>query len=159
MPTAKDTPKLFTKKPSNLVEKAGLIRKLLKILGLASIQHFYGRGHRNFRDAKKRNVQSRCCPSLSSRASGKVERICKTASCAKKKYARDDLLRKITDFYAKNGRIPLKREFNMHREYKSRFGSWNSAIRAAGFEPNPELFAHKFKVNDGHPCDSFRACS
>lgn len=72
-----------------------------------------------------------------------------------KKYTNDDLLKKILDFYQANGRIPLKREFNMHREYKSRFGSWNAAIRKCGFNPNPELFAHKFKAKDGHLCDSF----
>lgn len=43
----------------------------------------------------------------------------------------------------------------MHREYSRRFGSWNHAIRLAGFTPNPELFAHKFVAKDGHKCDSF----
>ena len=71
------------------------------------------------------------------------------------KYTKEDLLKKITDFYERNGRIPLKREFNMFREYKRCFGGWNRAIRAAGFATNPELFAHKFTARDGHRCDSF----
>lgn len=70
-------------------------------------------------------------------------------------YTREELLQKIIDFYEKNGRIPLKREFNMYHQYKREFGGWNSAIRIAGFDTNPELFAHKFKSSDGHSCDSF----
>lgn len=73
----------------------------------------------------------------------------------RERYTKEDLIRKIGNFYKKHGRIPLKREFNMHREYKRRFGSWNRAIRLAGFSPNPELFTHKFKAKDGHKCDSF----
>ena len=71
------------------------------------------------------------------------------------KYTEAMLLEKIKSFYERFGRMPLKREFNMHREYKKRFGSWNAAIRKAGFQPNPELFAHKFIAHDGHKCDSF----
>jgi len=70
-------------------------------------------------------------------------------------YTNKNLLEKIINFYKENGRIPLKREFNMYREYKRRFGSWNKAICLAGFLPNPELFTHKFKAQDGHLCDSF----
>ena len=78
------------------------------------------------------------------------------------KYTRKDLLRRITDFYSQNGRIPLKREFNSFEVFKNEFGSWNNAIIAAGFDPNPILFAKKFIAGDGHRCDSFslvwRAC-
>lgn len=73
----------------------------------------------------------------------------------KEKYTAKNLLNKISDFYAANGRIPLKREFNMHREYLERFGGWNKAIKLAGFCPNPVVFANKFKAKDGHSCDSF----
>jgi hypothetical protein len=72
-----------------------------------------------------------------------------------RRHSREELLYKIVDFYNQNGRIPLKREFNMYREYKREFGGWNRAIRMAGFDANPELFAHKFKSSDGHSCDSF----
>lgn len=71
------------------------------------------------------------------------------------KYTTDGLIEKINGFYKNHGRIPLKREFNMYHEYKRRFGSWNKAVRLAGFDPNPELFSHKFKAIDGHRCDSF----
>jgi hypothetical protein len=72
-----------------------------------------------------------------------------------RKYADSDLIDRIKKFHAEHGRIPLKREFNALRIFRQRFGSWNNAIRIAGFEPNPVLFAKKFKSNDGHPCDSF----
>ncbi|MCL5004757.1 MAG: hypothetical protein M1170_02320 [Patescibacteria group bacterium] len=73
----------------------------------------------------------------------------------KEKYTHEDLLNKIINFYKENRRIPLKKEFNMYREYKARFGSWNNAIKTAGFKTNPLLFAYKFKATDGHSCDSF----
>lgn len=73
----------------------------------------------------------------------------------REKYTKEILLEKIVGFYRRHGRIPLKREFNMHREYKLRFGSWNNAIKLAGFNPNPVLFSYKFKARDGHFCDSF----
>jgi transposase-like protein len=72
-----------------------------------------------------------------------------------RQHSREELLYKIVNFYNQNGRIPLKREFNMYREYKREFGGWNRAIRMAGFDANPELFAHRFKSSDGHSCDSF----
>ncbi|MDP1706593.1 MAG: hypothetical protein Q8L36_02120 [bacterium] len=71
------------------------------------------------------------------------------------RYTEDFLLEKIRKFNKEFGRMPLKREFNMYREYKRKFGSWNSAIRKVGLVPNPELFAHKFIAADGHKCDSF----
>jgi hypothetical protein len=73
----------------------------------------------------------------------------------KQKYSAESLIARIRDFYAANGRIPLKREFNAWRMYARHFGSWNAAIRAAGFAENPELFARKFAAKDGHSCDSF----
>lgn len=73
----------------------------------------------------------------------------------RRKYNQEDLLRKIIVFHQKHGRIPLKRELNQYREYQKHFGSWNHAIRLAGFHPNPQLFAFKFHAKDGHKCDSF----
>lgn len=37
---------------------------------------------------------------------------------------------------------------------RNRFGTWNKAIIAAGFKPNPIRFANKYVANDGHKCDS-----
>jgi hypothetical protein len=65
------------------------------------------------------------------------------------------LLQKIRDFHKATGRIPLKAEFNSWRLFATHFGSWNKAIRAAGFDPNTGLFSRKFTANDGHKCDSF----
>ena len=73
----------------------------------------------------------------------------------KQVYSSGDLLRKIRKFHTEHGRIPLKREFNDLRIYRIYFGSWNNAIIAAGFSPNPVLFAKKFVADDGHHCDSF----
>lgn len=72
-----------------------------------------------------------------------------------RKYDRAILLKKIKSFYRKNGRIPLKREFNMWREYRQYFLSWNDAITAAGFVSNNVIFSKRFLSSDGHVCDSF----
>ena len=53
-----------------------------------------------------------------------------------------------------NQRIPLKQEYNHYIAARNRFGTWNKAIEAAGFSPNPVLFAHKHLAKDGHKCDS-----
>lgn len=34
------------------------------------------------------------------------------------------------------------------------YGTWNNAIKAAGFEPNPVMFANRQVAKDGHECDS-----
>lgn len=64
------------------------------------------------------------------------------------------VIKNIKTFYIIHGRIPLKKEFNHPRAARSRFGSWNNAIVAAGFTPNPVMFANKFMAKDGHTCDS-----
>jgi len=71
------------------------------------------------------------------------------------RYTDEELLNKIRLFYEKHGRIPLKKEFNALKIYRDRFGSWNSAIKRAGFETNPVLFAKRHIARDGHTCDSF----
>lgn len=73
----------------------------------------------------------------------------------KLKYSDENLLDKIRAFHAQNGRIPLKREFNALHIYSVRFGSWNKAVKKAGFETNPVLFSKRFIAIDGHVCDSF----
>lgn len=72
-----------------------------------------------------------------------------------RKYTKEDLLAGIKKFYISHGRIPLKRELGNRRIYRQHFGTWNNAIRAAGFKPNPVLFSNKFVAKDGHYCDSF----
>lgn len=73
----------------------------------------------------------------------------------KGKYTKNILLQKIKDFFKKEGRIPLKREFNMWGEYRRYFKSWNEAVLLAGFKPNEVIFSKKFISKDGHTCDSF----
>ncbi len=65
------------------------------------------------------------------------------------------IIKKIKEFYQNKKRIPLKEEFYHRSAARSKFGSWNKAIKAAGFDPNPVLFAKKHKARDGHHCDSF----
>ncbi len=69
---------------------------------------------------------------------------------------RKNILKRIRLFYRKQKRIPVKREmYGPYKEARRIFGSWNDAITAAGFKPNPVLFAEKHIANDGHLCDSF----
>lgn len=70
------------------------------------------------------------------------------------RYPSEVIIDKIKDFYNINQRIPLKSEFNHTSAAKKRFGTWNNAIIASGFEPNPIRFAKKYLANDGHKCDS-----
>lgn len=68
--------------------------------------------------------------------------------------AEETILEKIKTFYICTGRIPLKEEFAHTRTARKRFGSWNKTILAAGFTPNPVMFANKYTARDGHRCDS-----
>lgn len=61
----------------------------------------------------------------------------------------------IRAFVLKEGRIPVKRELNaLYRVSRHYFGSWNKAVLAAGYGPNPVMFAKKQVAQDGHRCDS-----
>jgi len=53
-----------------------------------------------------------------------------------------------------NDRIPYKKEWQHYGAVRLRFGTWNKAIKIAGFDPNPVMFAHKHTAKDGHKCDS-----
>ncbi|MDO8515554.1 MAG: hypothetical protein Q7S14_03570 [bacterium] len=64
------------------------------------------------------------------------------------------ILQEIKEFYSKKGRIPYKQEFFHSKSARLRFGTWNKAVEAAGFPPNPVRFANKYIANDGHKCDS-----
>ncbi len=68
--------------------------------------------------------------------------------------SKQKLITLIKEFYKIHGRIPFKKEFFNAKAARTRFGSWNSAIKAAGFNPNPVKFAKKYRANDGHKCDS-----
>lgn len=72
----------------------------------------------------------------------------------KKRYTKQSLINEIQMFHNRYGRIPLKQEFNSRRIFRTYFGSWNNAILAAGFKPNPVYFSERVTANDGHICDS-----
>ena len=66
-----------------------------------------------------------------------------------------EVLSKIRKFYNFNKRIPVKKEiYNAYRKARNAFGTWNKAIKAAGYEPNPVMFAKRYVARDGHQCDS-----
>lgn len=67
----------------------------------------------------------------------------------------EDIVLFIQDFNTKKGRIPFKSEFPQAKTARVMFGTWNKAIIAAGFEPNPVKFSKKYKAQVGHICDSF----
>ena len=64
------------------------------------------------------------------------------------------ILNWIVQFYNREGRIPYKNECPHNKAARLRLGSWNNAIKLAGFEPNPVKFANKHVADDGHKCDS-----
>ncbi|MEX0877304.1 MAG: hypothetical protein WDZ40_00380 [Candidatus Spechtbacterales bacterium] len=66
----------------------------------------------------------------------------------------EKIIKQIKAFYTKNNRIPVKKEFQHTKAARERFGSWNKAIEAAGFSPNPAMFAERHIARDGHECDS-----
>jgi len=70
------------------------------------------------------------------------------------KYSKEDLIFNIKDFYRRNGRIPFKHELGNAYTFRRHFGTWNEAIVASGFTPNPVKFSKKFIAKDGHRCDS-----
>lgn len=106
-------------------------------------------------ETQKRNIQRRRHQHKLTEKEKEILRNRLRSYRLKAAYKDADLITKIQEFYKKNSRIPLKREFNSLRVFRSHFGSWNNAIRAAGFEPNPVLFSKKFTARDGHKCDSF----
>jgi len=68
---------------------------------------------------------------------------------------REEIVITIRKFYEEHNRIPVRREmWAPYRKARKGFGTWNNAIKAAGYEPNPVLFAKKYIANDGHKCDS-----
>lgn len=67
---------------------------------------------------------------------------------------KEQIIKQIEDFYKKHGRIPVKREFHHYKAARLRFGTWNKAVKVAGFKPNPVIFAERHKAKDGHICDS-----
>ncbi|MBI4080908.1 MAG: hypothetical protein HY430_04020, partial [Candidatus Levybacteria bacterium] len=92
--------------------------------------------------------------------------VCKKVFVSREKYCsvacknkdqiipKEIILKRIQRFYNEKGRIPFKQEFAHARAARVQFGTWNNTIIAAGFTPNPVMFAKKFTANDTHKCDS-----
>lgn len=84
--------------------------------------------------------------------SNKCDGIMKTISLNEYK---ERVIKKIQEFHMRYNRIPMKREmWGIYKPARRVFGTWNKAILAAGFKPNPVRFAEKHIANDGHKCDS-----
>jgi len=70
-------------------------------------------------------------------------------------YTSESVINHIRGFYVQNGRIPLKYELGaIYAPARHHFGTWNKAIEAAGYDPNPVMFAKHYLAKDGHKCDS-----
>ncbi|MDP3093905.1 MAG: hypothetical protein Q8N16_04045 [bacterium] len=92
---------------------------------------------------------------------GKTPEIEKKSAEARRIYTKEKLLLIIREFVEKHGRIPTKNEFSHsriypdHMTYRDYFGSWNNAIKKAGYEPNDRWFAaQNIRAKDGHSCRS-----
>lgn len=65
------------------------------------------------------------------------------------------VLQEIQKFVKKFGRVPIKYELpNLSSRGRHCFGTWNKAVKVAGYTPNEVIFSKKFTANDGHKCDS-----
>lgn len=125
----------------------GTAVKYSKRIKLTKAQHLLLKQNAYKRSLGKLSLEKR---SIASRKGG-----FNTPSHFPIKHSREKLLTLLRNFYKKNGRIPTKRDFvSLYRPILRVFGSWNKAVKTAGFEPNPVMFAKKYIANDGHKCDS-----
>ena len=67
---------------------------------------------------------------------------------------KERILSLVHRFYRRYERIPTKNEFYHSKAARGLFGTWNKAIEASGFTPNPAMVASKHVAKDGHKCDS-----
>ena len=111
--------------------------------------------HNSESPKRKKRIIIKNCQYCGKKFIGSGEKFCST-NCQYKTQiiSKEEILNKIKTFCKGNKRIPLKREFHHYNTARLRFGTWNKAIKVAGFEPNPVLFAKKHIANDGHKCDS-----
>lgn len=102
----------------------------------------------------KRHPKIRMCPTCRREFTGQRKYCSSTCWPKPQKITKEQIIEAIRQFHKQNGRIPLKREYNHYVAARLRFGTWNRAIKTAGFEPNPVMFAKKYIAKDGHKCDS-----
>lgn len=102
----------------------------------------------------KRQKKIRTCPKCGSNFVG-YRKYC-SIKCYPERpiFPADKIIEEIKAFYEQNERIPFKKEYFHWKAARLRFGTWNKAVEAAGFKPNPVIFANKFIAKDGHICDS-----
>lgn len=80
---------------------------------------------------------------------------CATTTNNVSRYTREKIIDEINQFVNNQKRIPTKNELiRLNRPARKLFGTWNKAIIAAGFDPNPVMFAKHYLAQDGHRCDS-----
>jgi len=68
--------------------------------------------------------------------------------------SKEEIVNFIRNFEKQKGRIPFKVEYKHCHAARERFGTWNGAIIASGFDPNPIMFANRHIAKDEHECDS-----
>jgi len=97
---------------------------------------------------------------------GKTPEAERKSAEARRMYTKEKLIEKIKEFVQKEGRVPTKNEFVKardpsyvnHTTCRDYFGTWNNAIKAAGYEPNEQWFAtakaRDLHAKDGHKCNS-----
>lgn len=120
------------------------------------------------------NFCSKSCAAKTSNAKrGKLVKRCANLACTEKfsgkrkycsficipknksKYTKETIIIEIRTFTDKHGRIPTKRDLeDVCKMARRHFKTWNKAIKAAGFKPNPVMFATKHIAQDVHKCDS-----
>jgi len=104
----------------------------------------------------KRHAVMKICGYCGKNYNGDAKKYCSETCQDKAQVIPADLLiGRIRNFVQINKRIPCKREFKYYHAIRARFGTWNNAIKIAGFDPNPVLFANRHIAKDGHECDSF----
>ena len=104
----------------------------------------------------KRKAKVKICDYCGKEFKGGGAKYCSTECQTKAQIiTKAKIIELIKEFDKENKRIPLKREFHHYNAARNRFGSWNRAIEAAGFESNPVKFSKKFIAKDDHICDSF----
>jgi len=92
---------------------------------------------------------------------GRTDEAIKKSAEARRIYSKEKLIKKIKEFVQKEGRIPTKNEFinnssySNYVTYRYYFGTWNDAIKAAGYKPNEQWFTSgDLFAKDGHKCNS-----
>jgi len=92
---------------------------------------------------------------------GRTDEAIRKSAETRRIYSKEKLIKKIKEFVQKEGRTPIKNEFINNSSYpdyvtcRHYFGTWNNAIKAAGYKPNEQWFTSGgLFAKDGHKCNS-----